>query len=762
MPNQQVRLGTIYLDFIARNARFVSQLQRNANAMRRQQRAIRALRRDILNFNRASRAMLASLISLRHGFAAILGIGGIFGLIRGFTQLSDIMQLATSRVKVIATDTMDFRAAMSGLFQIAQETRTPLDALVDLYARVGRAVQFLGFNHRQILPFIRSVAQAIVVSGATQQEARAGLIQFAQGLAVAALRGDEFRSVAEQLPRLMLAIADGINTTLGPLRRLALDYGALSPELVFNAIARSAPEIAREFEDIPRTVGQALTQVRNQLLFTVDRINLTAGSTSALANSFDRVRAVIADPSIIQNLINALSGLVNISVLLVENFERVGHVFQVLFVAAIARSGIGRFVVNLTTLVFTTGQWRAALASTAAVFRTVFATGVVGLFARRFRRLSRVARVAFGRIIRFTRSAATSLASYRVILAAAGRSMLTFRGISVGTGLALRTGFAASVAVATLALRGMIVALRALRAVGRGVAFIALIEGILALVRFIFILRRNVLELGVNFGTAARVAGIEFVFFLGRQLAKIPGLLVDVIVRAGRAALGAARRVATIIGQELNPFSRPSERFADISVSRPSAESIIQNLAGVTPEERAKALAAVRASGEEVIQEFLNIFGAGGGRVRESLNDVFTGTDGGVPGIINLEKAIREAQATAREDLVRIFRQVSRTIQAVQESSRARLRELDIRRRSIGLTDREAEVLRFRANQEESLNRILRDRETALAGAQRAVVAGRQQLEEARQTLASAGQDDPSALLTFAGAVRNLTAAETK
>ena len=72
-----VRLGGLYADFTARNARFVAGLRQNANAMRRQQRAVTRLRRDVRAFNRNARAMVGQLVSIRSAAVLLAGSGGL-------------------------------------------------------------------------------------------------------------------------------------------------------------------------------------------------------------------------------------------------------------------------------------------------------------------------------------------------------------------------------------------------------------------------------------------------------------------------------------------------------------------------------------------------------------------------------------------------------------------------------------------------------------------------------------------------------------
>lgn len=99
---------------------------------------------------------------------------------------------------------------------------------MELYARVARNADGLGASQAELLRVTEAVNQAIQVSGASSAEAAGGVIQFSQALASGELRGEELRSVLENMPRLAQAIIDGLeqigvgaNLTIGDLRKLA-------------------------------------------------------------------------------------------------------------------------------------------------------------------------------------------------------------------------------------------------------------------------------------------------------------------------------------------------------------------------------------------------------------------------------------------------------------------------------------------------------------------------------------------------------------
>ena len=135
------------------------------------------------------------------------------------------------------------------VFNIAQATRTSLDATATLYARMERSLNSYGVSATQVARITETINKAMIVSGATAEEASAAIIQLSQGLQSGTLRGDEFRSVAEQAPRLLQAMANSLGVTTGELRAMAAQ-GQLTGTVVANAIYKASDAIDKEFSKL--------------------------------------------------------------------------------------------------------------------------------------------------------------------------------------------------------------------------------------------------------------------------------------------------------------------------------------------------------------------------------------------------------------------------------------------------------------------------------------------------------------------------------
>lgn len=239
-------------------------------------------------------ARLGSTIStVGRSFVGALGpLAGALS-VRQIVSYSDAWQNLQGRLKLVTSDSEDLATTTTRLFGIAQQTRVAFDDVGNLYARLARSTQELGVSQGDLLQVTQAINQAVIVSGASAQEASAGLIQLSQGLASGALRGDELRSVLEQLPRVAQAIADGLGVTIGQLRELGTT-GQLTSEKVFGALLGQAGKLRDEFGRMPETVGQALTKVSNSFEFLIGNLNASTEATSGLTGALDQLAAGIA------------------------------------------------------------------------------------------------------------------------------------------------------------------------------------------------------------------------------------------------------------------------------------------------------------------------------------------------------------------------------------------------------------------------------------------------------------------------------------
>lgn len=203
---------------------------------------------------------------------------------KGATDAADSVTLLQSKLRLVTSGAGDLAKVQSQVINLARQTRTDFSSVGELYARLARSSRQLGVSQSDVLRVTKAVSQAIQISGNTATEASAGMIQLAQALASGTLRGDELRSVLEQMPRVAEAIAAGLGTTVGKLRQLG-EQGKLTSDLVFKALISQADRLNSEFNKLEPTIAQSFSVLVGDLKLAAAELLKVTGTTDRLTDS---------------------------------------------------------------------------------------------------------------------------------------------------------------------------------------------------------------------------------------------------------------------------------------------------------------------------------------------------------------------------------------------------------------------------------------------------------------------------------------------
>lgn len=216
--------------------------------------------------------------------AAIVGMISV-DTINRVISLSDSWTILTNKLELARMGNETVADSQQRVFDIAQRSRTSLEATATLYSRLQRAMKNTGMTGMELGRITETINKAMIVSGATSHEASAALIQFSQAMASGVLRGDEFRSVAEQAPRLTQIMSDSLGVTIGQLRELAYS-GKLTADVVIKSLSGAADTIDKEFSRTMPTFNQQWTVATNNLTKFMGESQKTQGAVAALGQTF--------------------------------------------------------------------------------------------------------------------------------------------------------------------------------------------------------------------------------------------------------------------------------------------------------------------------------------------------------------------------------------------------------------------------------------------------------------------------------------------
>jgi tape measure domain-containing protein len=237
----------------------------------------------------------ANAAGFQLGFISrLLAAMAIRKIVHDIVELTDVFTSFQNKLKVVVEGQNQLALATRDMVDIAIETRLPLEAVTTVFTRTSRAVANLGKSQLQTTKFTETLSKAIQVGGSTSVEASNALIQLSQGLGSGTLKGDELRSVLEQLPIVAQLIGDKLGVTISALRKLGSE-GKLTTQVVFDAIAEASDKVNAKFALMKPTISQAFEVLKTKFLVAIGEASpLTTKLAEALgflATHFDQAVA---------------------------------------------------------------------------------------------------------------------------------------------------------------------------------------------------------------------------------------------------------------------------------------------------------------------------------------------------------------------------------------------------------------------------------------------------------------------------------------
>lgn len=186
----------------------------------------------------------------------------ILGGVGRMLNWSDELSLTQSRLNLINDGTQTTIDLQNKLYQAAQRSRGSYDDMAKSVSKLGLLAGDAFKNNDEMIAFSEMMNKSFKVSGAGQQEISAATYQLTQAMASGKLQGDEFRSIMENAPMLADAIAKYMGKSKGELRDLAAE-GAITSDIIKNALFSAADDINAKYEQMPKTFGDAMNSMKN-------------------------------------------------------------------------------------------------------------------------------------------------------------------------------------------------------------------------------------------------------------------------------------------------------------------------------------------------------------------------------------------------------------------------------------------------------------------------------------------------------------------
>ena len=246
--------------------------------------------------------------------------GAAFGVKQLF-NLSDQMTSNTARLNLIVDDGGSVGALEAKIMASAQRSRAAYLDTASAIASMGANAGAAFSGNDELIAFMEQVNKQFVIGGASAQGQSAAMLQLTQAMAAGALRGEELNSILENAPGIARAIESYMGIAEGSIKQYAQE-GAVTAEVVKNALFAAADETNAKFESMPMTWGQIWTSMQNRALTALDpiltKLNGIANSEqfSTVADSALQAFSVIASVATV-----ALDAVFGLGAAIVDNWS---------------------------------------------------------------------------------------------------------------------------------------------------------------------------------------------------------------------------------------------------------------------------------------------------------------------------------------------------------------------------------------------------------------------------------------------------------
>lgn len=195
--------------------------------------------------------------------AGIAAVGTVAGVATGkLAEMSDQYTLISSRIAIMNDGMQSNKALLDMIYASANRARGSYYDMADTVAKLGTLAGEAFDSNEEMIFFAEQLNKQFKIGGASIQEQTAGMYQLTQAMASGRLQGDEFRSIMENAPMLAQAIAQEMGVPVGKLREMSSE-GAITAEVIKNALVTTAEETNEKFDSIPMTFADSMQLLSN-------------------------------------------------------------------------------------------------------------------------------------------------------------------------------------------------------------------------------------------------------------------------------------------------------------------------------------------------------------------------------------------------------------------------------------------------------------------------------------------------------------------
>jgi len=180
-------------------------------------------------------------------------------------SLADQVTQTTTRLGLMNQQFGETGDLQQKIYASAQRSRGVYQSTADAVAKLGMQARGAFANTNEVVAFAEQLNKTFVIAGTSAQGVDSVMLQLTQSMASGKLQGEELNAVLDNAQPIVQNIAEYMGVPVGQIKKLASE-GAITAEIIKNAMFAAADETNEKFQQMPMTFGQVANKIQNQAL----------------------------------------------------------------------------------------------------------------------------------------------------------------------------------------------------------------------------------------------------------------------------------------------------------------------------------------------------------------------------------------------------------------------------------------------------------------------------------------------------------------
>ncbi|EKT1593194.1 tape measure protein [Escherichia coli] len=268
-------VGTIYYEVDAKTGQLLV-------AQRQADQAFDTIERGAKRADRQVNTLKTSIKSLTRVIHLLIAAEAV----RQFIDMAEQAKQLRVKIKMLTGDAESANRVFDGLKSIAHQTGQSIKDTTDLWQGLAISLKNTSATEGQVLNLVSTIQKMGALGGASAEQMSNSMRQFRQAIDGGVLRAEEFNSLLENTPTIVQTMAKQMGLSMGEFRAQMLD-GKITAERMVNAIQAATKETNEQFEQLPRTSGNAFNSLKIEVMGLVEKLDDLLGVSDGIVTILD-------------------------------------------------------------------------------------------------------------------------------------------------------------------------------------------------------------------------------------------------------------------------------------------------------------------------------------------------------------------------------------------------------------------------------------------------------------------------------------------